>query len=130
MTNGSRMRAISQLQDIVLWDLILVLEGLRVQKVQVHLKYETRYILGQLGVFFNSGLRIENLSESRLDWGISWESLGISFTKTYFTVVAYCPMGPTFVGNSFRVQKMHVHQFKGTRYILSSNFGREALGIS
>ena len=79
MTNGSRMRAISQLQDIVLWDLILVLEGLRVQKVQVHLKYETRYILGQLGVFFNSGLRIENLSESRLDCGISWESLGISW---------------------------------------------------
>ena len=76
MTNGSRMRAISQLQDIVLWDLILVLDGLRVQKMQVHLKYETRYILGQLGVFFNSGLRIENLSESRLDWGISWESRG------------------------------------------------------
>ena len=79
MTNGSRMRAISQLQDIVLWDLILVLDGLRVQKMQVHLKYETRYILGQLGVSFNSGLRIENLSESRLDWGISWESLGISW---------------------------------------------------
>ena len=79
MTNGSRMRAISQLQDIVLWDLILVLEGLRVHKMQVHLKYETRYILGQLGVFFNSSLRIENLSESRLDWGISWESLGISW---------------------------------------------------
>ena len=73
MTKGSRMRAISQLQDIVLWDLILVLEGLRVHKMQVHLKYETRYILGQLGVFFNSGLRIENLSESRLDWGISWD---------------------------------------------------------
>ena len=79
MTNGSRMRAISQLQDIVLWDLVLVLDGLRVQKMQVHLRYETRYILGQLGVFFNPSLRVENLSESRLDCGISWESLGISW---------------------------------------------------
>ena len=79
MTNGSRLRAISQLQDIVLWELILGLEGLRVHKMQVHLKYETRYILGQLGVFFNPSLRVENLSESRLDCGISWESLRISW---------------------------------------------------
>ena len=79
MTNGSRIRAISQLRDIALWDLVLVLHDLRVQKMQVHLKYETRYILGLLGVFLNSSLTIENLSESRLDCGISWESLGISW---------------------------------------------------